>query len=81
MFFVIIPFLETLLPGYWSWGAGGRTPTQRRGDAKTRSVRRKFSYEMVLEDTANSVLYDLPKICKDIKRGYYLLLIYLSCTS
>jgi hypothetical protein len=81
MFFVILPFLDTLLPGYCPWGAGGHTPTQRRNDAKTRSVRRKFSYEMDWEDTANCILYDLPKICKDIKRGYYLLLMYLSCTS
>jgi hypothetical protein len=45
-------FSDILLFGYCPWGAGGHTPTQRRSDAKTRSVRRKLFYEMDREDTA-----------------------------
>jgi hypothetical protein len=50
--------LDTLLPGYCPWEAGGHTPTQRRGDAKTQSVRRDIFYEMDLEDTSIRVFYN-----------------------
>jgi hypothetical protein len=58
-FLLFSPFLDILLPGYCSWGAGGHTPTQRRNDAKTQSVRRKFSYEMNWEYTAIIVFYNV----------------------